>query len=66
MIISKGTNSEAGFHIWISKLEFKGLFIFGALTIRVDLIEMTLEQFEQNHNLYLRASKMHITARNKY
>ena len=41
MIISKGTNSEAGFRIWISKLEFSGLFIFGALTIRVDLIEMT-------------------------
>ena len=34
-------NSKAGFHIWISKLEFKGLHIYDTLTIRADLIEMT-------------------------
>ena len=41
MIIIMGANSKAEFRIWISKLEFRGLFIYDTLTIRVDLIEMT-------------------------
>ena len=41
MIINKVTNSDAGFRIWISKLELRGLFIYDSLTIRADLIEMT-------------------------
>jgi hypothetical protein len=34
-------NSISGFRIWISKLEFRGLFIYDTLTNRADLIEMT-------------------------
>lgn len=41
VIISMGTNSEAGFRIWISKLEFIHLLIYDSLTDKDDLIEMT-------------------------
>ena len=41
LTIRKDTNSNIEFRIWISKLEFRGLFIYDTLTIRVDLIEMT-------------------------
>ena len=44
MIISKGTNSKIEFLIWIPKLKLSTLFIYYTLTIRVDLIEMTLIQ----------------------
>jgi hypothetical protein len=41
VIISMGTNSKAGFRIWISKLEFIHLLIYDSLTDKDDLIEMT-------------------------
>ena len=41
MIINKGTNSDAGFRIWISKLELRDLFIYDGLTNKADLIKMT-------------------------
>ena len=41
MIIRIGTNSNTEFRIWISKLEFRGLFIYDILTNRADLIKMT-------------------------
>jgi hypothetical protein len=41
MIINKGTNSDAGFRIWISKLELRDLFIYDSLTNKADLIKMT-------------------------
>ena len=44
MIINKETNSNIEFLIWIPKLKLSTLFIYYTLTIRVDLIEMTLIQ----------------------
>jgi hypothetical protein len=44
MIINKETNFNIEFLIWIPKLKLSTLFIYYTLTIRVDLIEMTLIQ----------------------
>ena len=41
VIIRIGTNSNTEFRIWISKLEFRGLFIYDILINRADLIKMT-------------------------